>query len=782
MRKSHVSAVAVAVATVLTASQASYAQEAATESGSGLDGPMEEIVVTAQKREESIQSVPLSVAAFSGTALARSGVDSALELSRLVPNMNISRAAQTAAVRLVIRGVGAIGNTAIDPSIGTFLDGVYVPRPGALFGQFNDIAAVEVLRGPQGTLFGRNSTVGGILLRSASPQDEFGGSAELQFGSYNQQRFVGTLNLPVSDRLAFRVAGLTDSRDGVAINRVTQQRYADADAKAGRLGMSWQLTDDLQWTVKYDWSRNEGDGITEIEIDPNTLTPASRARLNAIFAANPLDLDDPFDRRSNQRTLGSLDDKQYGVVSDLSWDIAGGNTVRLLSGYRKWDNEQYESDTLYLPVDVVQRTGGYESKSQSHELQLISPVDQYFGGRFDYVAGLYYFQEDYFIGEQLGLGADFCNSLVPVPGRPACNASGNKSNATVLDFNQDAENFAVYAQGNIGIMDSLDVVLGARWTKDDKTATFVQQRNNPFAAALRAPEDTALETNDDELTYRVGLNWTPSEDLLVFGSYSTGYKSGGFNSGGGAAALGQKRKFDKETVENVEAGVKWTLANGRAHVNGTLFVMELSDFQDRAFDGTSFNVINAGNMRNQGVELDADYAPTDWLTVNAGLSYLDAEFSEYPDASCLPYPAQVNPNCTQDLEGERPAYAPEWQGALGLQMQGDLGLAGIGYQFRTDLSYVDDINVGQISDNNPQNIQEAYSVVSARFSLLFGPNQRIAVSIFGDNLFDEEYCTARVGQPLDNSLGLRDPATGGTVMRCAVNAPRTYGISVKASF
>lgn len=149
MRKSHVSAVAVAVATVLTASQASYAQEAATESGSGLDGPMEEIVVTAQKREESIQSVPLSVAAFSGTALARSGVDSALELSRLVPNMNISRAAQTAAVRLVIRGVGAIGNTAIDPSIGTFLDGVYVPRPGALFGQFNDIAAVEVLRGPQ---------------------------------------------------------------------------------------------------------------------------------------------------------------------------------------------------------------------------------------------------------------------------------------------------------------------------------------------------------------------------------------------------------------------------------------------------------------------------------------------------------------------------------------------------------------------------------------------------------------------------------------------------------
>ena len=144
----------------------------------------------------------------------------------------------------------------------------------------------------------------------------------------------------------------------------------------------------------------------------------------------------------------------------------------------------------------------------------------------------------------------------------------------------------------------------------------------------------------------------------MFGSYSTGYKSGGFNSGGGNVALGQKRLFDKETTDNYEVGAKWTLADGAAHINGTLFRMDLSDFQDRAFDGASFNVINAGDLRNQGVELDAGWTPIDWMSCMRLLATSTLEFATYPNASCLPYPAQVNPACTQDLKGETPVYAP----------------------------------------------------------------------------------------------------------------------------
>jgi iron complex outermembrane receptor protein len=437
---------------------------------------------------------------------------------------------------------------------------------------------------------------------------------------------------------------------------------------------------------------------------------------------------------------------------------------------------------LFTPLDLLARTGAYNSTSQSYELQLISPVDQLMNGRLDYVAGLYYFQEDFHIGEVFGLGADFCNTLAPAAARPACNASGRKADATVLDLDQDADNLAVYAQGDIGITDTMDVVIGARWTQDNKDGLFVQQRNNPFAAALRAPETVDLAVEDDAFTYRLGLNWTPNDDLLVFGSYSTGYKSGGFNSGGGAVALGQKRLFDKETAENYELGAKWTLADGRARLNSTIFQMDLSDFQDRAFDGTSFNVINAGNLRNRGLEISGDYAPVDWLTTYASIGYLDSEFSKYPNASCLPYSAQLDPLCVQDLEGERPVFAPELQGSLGAQVQGELGFVDVGYQLRGDASYIDDINVGQINDNNPQGIQEAYTLLSARFSLLFGANRNIELAIFGDNLSDEEYCVGSVAQPLDDRLGLRDAATGGTVMRCAVNPPRTYGISLKASF
>jgi iron complex outermembrane receptor protein len=164
------------------------------------------------------------------------------------------------------------------------------------------------------------------------------------------------------------------------------------------------------------------------------------------------------------------------------------------------------------------------------------------------------------------------------------------------------------------------------------------------------------------------------------------------------------------------------------------------------------------------------------------LGYLDAKFASYPNAACLPYPAQVDPDCTQNLKGERPVFAPEWQGATGVQFQGDLPVGNMGYTVRTDVSYVGDMNVNQLNDNNPQGVQPAYTLVSARASLLFGAKRQYALSVWGDNLTDEGYCTGKVNQPFDNLLGLRDPVSGGTVMRCQVGTPRMYGVAIKASF
>ncbi len=797
MRRSHLSSVAAAVAAVLASSQAAYSQDQAVAQEPATEpAAIEEIVVTAQKREESLQDVPLSVAAFTGETMAKAGIDSVLELPRLVPNLMLNRGSQVSNLRMSIRGVGAPGNSAMDPSVGTFVDGVYVPRPGSLVASFNDMAGVEVLRGPQGTLFGRNATVGGILFRTADPTGDLGGSIEAQAGNYGMQKYSGMINVPAGDRLSFRLAGLYDSIDGYAKNRFDGKTFGDRDTTAGRLGMKWDITDSLDWTVKVDYSKIGGDGQIETEIDPATLTAVSTARLTAFTGGNPPDLYDPFDRRSNQRIYGHLDDKNWGVTSNLSWDLPGGYTVRLLGGYRDWQNDQVDGDVVWTPLDLVSRTGAYDSTSQSYELQLISPTDQLFGGRLDYVAGLYYFQEDFAIGETLGFGSQLCSTFVPAPpaANAACVASPNKANAAVLDFSQDASNYAVYAQANIGITDTVDFVLGGRWTKDEKTGSFVQTINNPFANALRlrSAENQKLSVSDDEFTYRAGLNWKLNPDLLLFTSYSTGYKSGGFNSGGGwrAPTLPPlNREFKKETSDNIEVGVKSTLAGGAARLNATLFRMNLSDFQDRAFDGTSFNVINAGNLRNQGLELDGDLAVTDSLRLFAALGYLDSEFTQYPNASCLPYPSQVNPACVQNLKGKRPVYTPEYQGSMGAQVEGDFGNHNLGYAFRTDLSYTDTTNINSINDNNPQGIQTSTTLLSMRYSLLFGERRNYTLSVFGDNLTNEGYCAFKTAQVLDTNIGttatgrgLRDPVTGGTVMRCGVAPPRTYGVSIKAAF
>ena len=767
-----------------------FAQEA--EATGAKSGAIEEIVVTAQKREEKLEDVPLSLVAVTGATLERANVTDIAQLPRLVPNMNITQANLVSNLRMSIRGVGTSGNTAVDPSIGTFVDGIYVPRPGALVASFNDIAGVEVLRGPQGTLFGRNSTAGGILFRTNDPGTQLDGSLEAQAGNYGMQKYAGTIDLPASDKLSFRAAGLYDQMDGYAHDRYGSHDYGNGDTTAGRVGRKWDILENLKWTLKFDYSKIGGDGAVQYEIDPKTVTPLDATRLTAFTGGNPPDLYHPYDLKSNQRIVGSIDDHQWGVASNLAWDLAGGYSMRLLGGYRHWQDDQVDGDVVFLPLNLVTRTDNSDSKSQSYELQLISPVDKLFGGRLDYVAGLYYFQEDFSTGEDLAMGSDFCTHLVPAAQRPACNASGSKSDATHLDFSQNAKNYAIYSQANFRLLDPLTLVLGGRWTKDEKSGSFLQLVNNPFMISLRSPENTPLNLDDDYFTYRAGLNWKLNPDLMLFTSYSTGYKSGGFNSSGGTTYVTSPppphllppidRVFKKETSNSLEAGVKSTLAGGTAHLNATLYRQNLQDFQDRAFDGVSFRVLNAGNLLDQGVEADGDVALGDHWRFFAAFAYLDAYFTKYPNGSCLPYPTQVNPKCTQNLKDATPTYSPEYTASGGAQVEGETGWHDTGFLVRSDLQYVGAQNVNAVNDNNPQAIQPAVVLLSARASLLFGAHRNYSLSAFGDNLTGVGYCSFKSYQTLNNSLGLNDPLTGGSVMRCGVAPPRTLGLAIKAKF
>lgn len=752
------------------------------------------VTVTAQKREESINDVPLSIVAYSGDALEQAGVSDALELSRLVPNFSAQRAAAVSNTRFTIRGIGASGNTAVDQSVAIFLDGVYVARPSALYASFLDIAGVEVVRGPQGTLFGRNTTAGGLILKSRDPEAEFGGYLTAEAGSFGKNKVEGALNLPLSDKARFRVALQGTEFDGYGKNLATGESYGQQESLAARTSLALDLTDSLNWVLKADYSHITGDGQTANEAMGSSLTATTLANLTARVGgpANLPELSNPTDWDVNQITGGNLKDIQSGFSSNLSWSLDNGYTVRLISGYRDYTNSQTDGDVLFTVLPLLSRISTLDSKAQSHELQLLSPDDGLMDGRLTYVAGLYYYTEDAGFGEVFSITPLTCG-IAPVPALAAACLASPLVSSSNLDFQQTSDSYAIFGQGDYKLTDNLTFQLGARFTRDERSGTFVQTATNPFVAlAVRSPESVALTFEDEKPTYRLGLNWTPDADTLLFASIATGYKAGGFNSGGGTPALGVARRlFDSEEATNYELGVKRSLAGGRVQANATLYRTELDNFQDRSFDGVSFVTRNAGSLVHQGFEADLAWLTTDQLTINAALAYLDSEFSDFKTASALPGCAPTSPaiegcgpvggnRLVQDLTGGEANFAPEWSGSLHAVWEDDLA-NGWRYRANGGLDFVSEQFVGGVTDDNPQTLEGGRTLFNARLSLT-SPNDLWTISVFGENLTDEAYCNIRFYQPLDAALGVRDPATGYTLTRCNPGAPRTWGASLTTRF
>ncbi len=770
-----------------------------------------EIVVTAQKRAENVQDVPISVAAFSGETLSKSNVNDIAQLGKVASNFQATKSVQSSFMRVNIRGIGAIGNTTIEPSVAIFLDGAYVPRAGAVVSSMLDIESVEVLRGPQGTLFGRNASVGALSLHTATPKfGDLNGWVTGEIGTGDRYKVNGVVNLPVSDNAAFRFAAQKQWFGGYWHNNLDDKRYGGVDDTVLRGSFRAEIGP-VEWVFRADYTKLKGDGIVDIELDEDSVSAGQLATLRAILAGGP---DTNFgDKNFNQFVTGDLDDKQWGLNSTLSWDVGGGSTVRLINSYRDWKNEQLDGDVVFSPAPVISRSGNFASKSQNHELQFISPGKTWLDGRFDMVAGLYYFREKYALGENFHQNTQYCNVAFPpvspmfIALRNGCNAflaanGGQKQNATDQNVTQTVDSYAAYAQGNIHLTDQFYATLGGRYTKDKKDGTYEQTVTNPFIGAgiFRAPEALTFPgVNDSRFTYRLGLNYEPTEDHLIFASYSTGYKSGGYNSGGGSASLSRfdaqgnlistRRIFDRETVQDWELGAKTSWLDRKLTANLTFYRMDISGYQDRAFDGVSFTVLNAGKLRQQGFEFDGVAKPIRGLSLFGSVAYLDSSFLNYPNApglpGCAPNAAGVVPAIctaaglggTQDLEGKPAANSPKWSGRLGFDWAGDVGTSGLTYNLTSNLSFFSKQYEGIITDANPQTIEDAYAVLGARASLN-GPDDRWTVSVFGNNLLDKQYGLANLYQPLDASLGLRNGVfPGSTAVRRQHADPRTYGLS-----
>ena len=756
-----------------------------------------QIVITAQKRSENVQDVPISVAAYSGATLEKMNVVNIEGLAKITPNLNVAKGAQTSYVRLAIRGIGAASNTTVEPSVAAFLDGAYVPRVGAVISSMLDMESVEVLRGPQGTLFGRNASVGAVSFHTARPKfgDTVSGDVTAEVGNGDRYKLTGVINVPVSDHAAFRFAGSQQWFKGYWHNDFDDKQVGGTDDTILR-GSFRADVGPVEWVFRADYSKIKGDAATNIDFDRSSVSTTGWNVFTARLGTPDTDLNDST---LNQFLTADVDDEQWGLNSTLSWDVGGGSTVRLINAYRDWNNEQLDGDVFFSPAQIASRTGVFDSKAQNHELQFISPTNQWLDGRLDLVAGLYYFHEKYHQGERLHMNAQFCNIAPIAPCINFMAANGpTVENAAVQDVHQTTDSYAAYTQANFHFTDQLYATLGGRYSSDKKDGSY-DQFTNFLLAGFRADEHATLpDISDHRFTYRAGLNYEPTEDLLFFTSYSTGYKSAGYNSGAGSPALTpQDRVFDRETTEDFELGAKTSWLDRKLTLNLTFYRMDIKGFQDRAFNGTSFAVRNAGNLRHQGFEFDVVGKPLRNLSLFANVAYLDSEFTEYDQAPGLPgcTPASaaaaipqvcqaVGLGRTQDLAGKPATFAPKWSGRVGFDVSGDIGSGGYSWDFTSNLSFTSKFFGGLQNDANPQTIIDGYALLGAR-ATLNGPGDRWSVSLFGNNLLDKQYEAGNLYQ-FGESLGVFNPPTGGvrngvfpgsTAVRRLHADPRTVGAS-----
>jgi iron complex outermembrane recepter protein len=791
----HVLTTSASLALVLGASLPAFAQEtppapqAAPQAGPE-QGREDVVVVTAQKRDEDIQDVPISISAFNAEMLDEGGVSDIRDLRNITPSLNLATAPQLANTRVEIRGIGTSGNTAIEPSVALFLDGAYVPRTAALVSGLNDIRSVEVLRGPQGTLFGRNASMGALLIRTNEPSNRFEARVSALAGNYNRRKGEAMINVPLGDTFAVRAAILGDKRDGYGENLLTGKDISFTDTFSGRLSTAWDITPDIRWVLRGDYQHTSGDGIPISTVVAESVTPTFAANWRARLdpdGAGPLVgqlpvINNTYTHFVNQESEGNLDDHTAGVTSNLTWDFAEGWQLKLINAWRDWNDDQFQVSTGGLPIQMPSRRGLFASESKSHELQLISP-DSLFGGKANFVTGLYAYEEDFFIGDVRGFNPDYCNIFInntsPAATRAArvsaCLAGLSLPYTSFTNFWQTTESWAAFWQGTYDITPEWDVTAGVRYSSDEKTGLFDQASLVPTVDAAPT-ENTVLATDGTKVTYRLGTTYKVMPDVMLFLTWSTGYKSGGFDSGRNATAVGQGRIFSPETTENLEAGAKSQWWDGLLTANATLFRTDVSDYQFRTYDGISFAVRNNGSIRQQGVEFETTLVPLDQLTLNFAGTWLDSEYTDFQGAPNWPgLPGGV------DLTGERVPYSPEWQFTGFARWEDSVPWwSGWTWSARGDFQFVDERMLSAAGDNYPLNLESSFTTFGARLGLR--NDDGLAISLIGQNLTDDTACTSRYAQPNNQGLGLIDTVNGGTVLRCVVTPPMTYALEVSKQF
>jgi iron complex outermembrane recepter protein len=728
---------------------------------------LEEVIVTANRREENLQEVAISVAAFTDEFFKDSGTTNLKQLEQYTPSLKISPITDSRSTSIRIRGIGSVGtNAGIDPSVGIFIDGVYQGRAGMSVADLMDIQRVEVLRGPQGTLYGKNTAAGALNIISKAPSELFEAEIEGVLGNYNARELRGMVNVPLGDNgHATRLSGYYVERDGLDTNTVTGADVNDTSRYGLKSRTLFAMDNAGDLTITLDYSQNDSTCCTPDVLDHVGDGSSLGLGPDVYEAATgiPYDRDaDGFDRKIATNVDSVNDVKVYGAAAEWVKELGNESVLTWITAYRgyesfsSWDGDftQYDAVDYYTDVELDQ---------YSSEFRIASPA----GEKWDYQVGLFLYHSSMDTVSENGFteltGSLFGGGFVFPEG--TINTDTNTHETTSA---------AVFGQANWSFAEDWKLTLGGRVTYEEKTRVGSQLASGANPLAIDAPPIAGPDTiSDDErdasdFSPTVSLSWFAREGMMLYASASQGFKSGGFNQL--RVAAGVDPEFDDETSTNYEVGIKSTWLERRLQVNATVFFVDYEDFQSQSFDGGNITVRNAGTMESKGVELDVVYVPNSIATLGLAVGYNDATYSEFDKGECTA--AQLfeitggNPfvpaDCVQDLTGEPLDNAPEWTASTYLQLADRFG-ADMGWFARLEYNYSDEFYMG--SDLDESLLQESTELVNARLGIQ-GPDNKWEVTIWGRNLLDEEH----------QVIALDAPLLGGFV---GINAPPlTYGLTL----
>lgn len=710
---------------------------------------LDEIIVTSQKREQSIQDVPISVFVVNGDLLSSRNFNEVSELQFVVPGFGLNDANNPNGQGFQIRGIGTqtfgIGT---EDSVGVVVDGVVVGRTVGGLVDLSDIERVEVLRGPQGTLFGKNASAGLLNIVTKGPTEEYMAEAGFSYGEENEIKANAAVSGPLfgSDKAFFRLNGYVNKRDGLIENVFDGRELNDRNEVGVRGKLEFRLSDDLTLNIAGDFIDRDIDccGATAINVTPGT------ALLTAPVVAG-------FENdQLNDNGSYFTDLEVWGTSAQLDWDI-GDHTITSITAYRGYEVIQ-EQEIDMLPITILSSNLGDSQQDQfTQEIRVTSPT----GNLIDYVGGLYFFRQSSknTLDQRIGPSIDLPSRAV------------------------DTLNYAAFGEATVNLNEQLRLIAGLRLVREELEMDFFRPTvpfrfggatgvsTDPAEAAALGLSLVDGNTDDTNLSWRFGAQYDVLDDAMVYFTASRGYKGGGFNTLGSVTI---NSIVEPEIPTSFEGGLRSTWFDGRLTANLTGFYTKFDDFQAQSVDPLTFQFTlqNAGIAETKGAEFEFVALPFDDTSIFLNGAYVDAKFDEFVGAQCYPgqTAAQGCIGGSQDLSGGRIANSPKWTVTASLNQQipfNDLPFDGFitaSYLFKSAFNFA--------NTQDPATVQDAYSLVDTSIGIV-GDDDQYTLTFFVKNVLDENFSTSLINLTAFGTPLAQFPN---------YNSERRFGFSIKAKY